>query len=262
MSIPGYCKEALVRFGHVMRKKRHQPHTHTRPVYDVTIQYKKEQDTTPLLDKEGKTFVQQVTGTFLYYARAVDPTNLVALNVIATKQSAPSEKTMEKTLFLLDYVATSPDVVLPYNKNNIVLAVHRDASYLTEPKACSRAGGHFFLMKDEREPKKNGAVLNIVQIIKRVVTSAVETEIGALFINTRNAIPARYLLEEIGHSQPATPVQTDNSTALGFVTKNINRKQTKSAAMNYWYMRDQQDQKQFRYYWREGPSIMQIITPM
>ena len=22
--------------------------------------------------------------------------------------------------------------------------------------------------------------------------------------------------------------------------------------MNYWYMRDQQDQKQFRYYWKEG----------
>ena len=110
------------------------------------------------------------------------------------------------------------------------------------------------MSKDVREPENNGAVLNIVQIIKRVVTSAAEAEIGALFINTRNAIPARYQLEEMGHKQPATPVQTDNSTAFGFVTRNINPKQTKAAAMNYWYMRDQQDQKQFRYYWKEGPT--------
>ena len=62
------------------------------------------------------------------------------------------------------------------------------------------------------------------------------------------------MLEEMGHRLPATPVQTDNSTALGFVTKNISPKQTKSAAMNYWYLRDQQDQQQFRWYWKEGPT--------
>ena len=86
MSIPGYCREALIRFGHKMRKNRHQPHTHTPPKYGQTIQYEKEQDTTPELDKDGKTFIQQVTGTFQDYARAVDPTRLVALNVIATEQ--------------------------------------------------------------------------------------------------------------------------------------------------------------------------------
>ena len=131
-------------------------------------------------------------------------------------------------------MASHPDAVLTYNKSNMILAVHSDASYLSETKSRSRAGGHFFLSKDEREPENNGAILNIVQIIRRVVTSAAEAEIGALFINTRNAIPARYLLEEMGHRQPPTPVQTDNSTALGFVTKNINPKQTKAAAMNYW----------------------------
>ena len=45
------------------------------------------------------------------------------------------------------------------------------------------------MSKDVREPENNRAVLNIVQIINRVVTSAAEAEIGALFINTRNAIP-------------------------------------------------------------------------
>ena len=161
---------------------------------------------------------------------------------------------MEKTLFFPDYVSTHPDGVVTYNKSNMVLAVHSNTSHLTEPNSCSRAGVHFFLSKDAREPENNGAVPNVVQIIKRVVTPAAEAEIRALFTNTRNDIPARHQLEEIGHKQPATPVQTDNITALGFVTRNINSKQTKGAAMNYWYMRDQQDQKQFRYYWKEGPA--------
>ena len=74
---------------------------------------------------------------------------------------------MDKTLFFLDYVATHPDAVLTYNKRNMVLAVHSDASYLTEPKSRSRAGGPFFLSKGIREPENNGAVLNIVHIRRR-----------------------------------------------------------------------------------------------
>ena len=59
-------------------------------------------------------------------------------------------------------------------------------------------------------------------------------------------------LQELCHPQPPTPIQTDNTTAHGFVTKNLNPKATKSVDMNYWYMRNKQDQKQFNYYWRKG----------
>ena len=61
-------------------------------------------------------------------------------------------------------------------------------------------------------------------------------------------------MEEMGHPQPATPIQTDNTTALGFVTKNLQPKATKSTEMNYWFMRDRQDRKQFKYYWKPGKS--------
>ena len=61
----------------------------------------------------------------------------------------------------------------------------------------------------------------------------------------------------MGYAQPATPAQSDNTTALGFVTKNLNPRATKPTDMNNWYMRDKQDQKQFRYDWREGPKMMQ-----
>ena len=252
LSMPGYCREALVRFNHTLRKLNHQPHKHTLPTYGATIQYAKPEDSSPLVGEEEKKFIQQVTGTFLYYARAVDPTMLVALSAIAADQAAPTETTLEKAKYFLDYVATHPDAVLTYRKSNMVLAIHSDASYLTEPKARSRAGGHFYMSNNAKVPPNNGAILNIAQIIRNVMTSAADAEIGALFINTRQAIPAKYQLEEMGHKQPATPVQTDNTTALGFVTKNLNPKATKSTDMQHWYLRDKEDQKQFRYYWSAG----------
>ena len=159
---------------------------------------------------------------------------------------------MKKTLKCLDYAATHPDAILTFNASSMVLNVHSDASYLTEPKARSRSGGHFFMSEDNQDPKNNGAVLNLANIIKSVMSSAAEAEIGALFINSRQAIPARRLLEEMGHVQPPTPIQTDNTTALGFVTKNLNPKATKSTDMRYWWMRDRSDQEQFRYYWSKG----------
>ena len=100
---------------------------------------KKEEDTSLKLDKDGIKFVQQATRTFLYHAHIVDPTMLVALSVIAASQPAPTEQTLEKTLFFLDYAAMHPDAILTYCASDMVLNIHSDASHLTEPKARSRA---------------------------------------------------------------------------------------------------------------------------
>ena len=182
-----------------------------------------------------------MTGTFLYYARTVDLTMLVALSAIAADQAAPTEKNYDKTLYFLDYVATHPDATITFKKRNTIPAIHSDASYLTESKARSRAGGHFYMADDNEEQPKGGPVHIVAQIIKNVMTSAADAEIGALCINSQQAIPARKLLEEMGHEQPPTPIQTDNTTALGFVTKNLQPKATKSTEINYWFMRDRQD---------------------
>ncbi len=71
------------------------------------------------------------------------------------------------------------------------------------------------------DPKDNGAVLNIAQLIKAVMSSAAEAELGALYINAGEAVPQRQLLEEMGHHQPKTPIQTNNSTPLVVVNSNI-----------------------------------------
>ena len=128
---------------------------------------------------------------------------------------------MKKAKLFLDYAASHPDAVLTYRASDMVLTLHSDASYLSEPKARSRAGGHFFMSEDMADPPNNGAILNTAKIIKAVMSSAAKAELGAMFINARETVPARITLEELGHKQPRTPIQIDNSTAVGVIRNKL-----------------------------------------
>jgi hypothetical protein len=128
---------------------------------------------------------------------------------------------MSLVKWLLDYIATQPNAILMYEKSDMILAIHGDASYLSKSSASSQVGGHFFCSKDSKNPCNNGAVHNVSKILKAVMSSIAEAELGALYINACKAIPMRQLLEEMGHKQPKTPIETDNSTAFGVVTNNI-----------------------------------------
>ncbi len=102
----------------------------------------------------------------------------------------------------LDYMATQDDGILTFKASNMALTVHSNASYLSEVNARSRAGSHMFMASNKEIPKNNGAVLNISQIIRAVMSSAEEAELRALFINTKTAVSIRQTLEELGHPQP------------------------------------------------------------
>jgi hypothetical protein len=72
-------------------------------------------------------------------------TVLMALSSIASEQTKGSEHTLEKAYQVLDYLASHPDAVVRFQASDMVLNIHSDASYLSEPKARSRACGHFFI---------------------------------------------------------------------------------------------------------------------
>jgi hypothetical protein len=89
----------------------------------------------------------------------------------------------------LDCAATHQDAIINYKNSDMGLVVHSDASYLSEPKARSRAGGHFFMSSEVDDPINNGAILNLAQLIKAIMSSAVEAKLVALYINAREAVP-------------------------------------------------------------------------
>ena len=143
---------------------------------------------------------------------------------------------MKKAKHFLDYAATHPDTTITYRASDMVLAAHSNASYLSESKARSRAGGHFFVSADNTVPANNGTVIKVSQIIKAVMSSATEAELGALFINCREVIPVRHALKIMGHKQSPTSMETYNTTALGVVTNNIASKRLKSMDMKFHWL--------------------------
>ena len=253
LSMPDYVKKALLQFQHVMKaKKQNAPYPSVKINYGAKKQYATQSSTAPLLDAKGKKFIQQVCGKFLFLGRAVDSTLLCPISAIASQSSKPTEDTMDQTHQLLDYLSHQEEAVLTYNASDMKLAVHSDASYLSEPQARSRAGGHFFLSNNAAVPPNNGAVLNIAHIIKHVMSSATEAELAALYIMAREAVYIRIILEEMGHKQPATPLQTDNSMAEGVINGKVQPKRTKAMDMRFHWLRDRECQEQFRIYWRPG----------
>jgi hypothetical protein len=233
VSMLDYVPEALIQSQHAPpTKPQHQPYPHIKPVYGATNQYAETIDTSPPLSKEDKKYVQEVVGTFLYYARCINSTMLTALGSIAIQQANPTKNTMITIKQFLDYAYTHPNAIVTYQASDMVLAAHSNASYLLEANACSQAGGHVFMSSNTPLPHNNGAVLTIAQIIKAVMSSAAEAKIGALYINCWEAVPACHTLEFLGHPQPPTPIQTDNTTALGIVNNNVMKK-LKAMDMKY-----------------------------
>ena len=82
--------------------------------------------------------------------------------------------------------------------------------------------------------------------------SAAEAEIGAGYMNAQDCVQIRTTLEEMGHHQPPTPIQVDNTTAVGFANKTIKQKQSKLIHMNYYWFQDRTNQQQFHIYWAPG----------
>ena len=253
LSMPGYKEKGLTQFQHEHPAKRQDsPHPHTPPKYGAKIQYAKDPDISAPIDAKGQKFIQRVNGKYLYLGRAVDGTLLVPLSSLASQQAKPTEVTMTRARQFLDYVASQEDAILTFSASEMVLAGHSDASYLSEPNARSRAGGHLFLSNHAQHPPNNGAILNVAQIIKNVMSSAAEAELAALYIVAKECVYIRLILEEMGHRQPATPLQTDNATAEGVINRKIQPKRTKAMDMRFHWLRDRETLLQFRIYWRSG----------
>jgi hypothetical protein len=112
--------------------------------------------------------------------------------------------------------------------------------------------GHFYLSnKSFNNPDvNNGAFLTMSTIMQNVMSLEAEAECGALFKNTKDGIALPNTLAKMGHPQPPTPVQVDNSTTNGFANKEIHQHKSKSMDKLFYCVQDQVEQKQFYVYWQ------------
>jgi hypothetical protein len=253
ISMHGYVSNVLSKFQHDVPKHPQQtPSRYGTLIYGAKTQYTMEDETPPLAATQCLT-IQKANGSVLYYARAVDPTVLMPLNDTAAEHTKATEKTQAATNKILDYLATHPDATIRYHASDMILHIHIDASYLSVSNARSRLGGLFFLgNKNPEQDKLNGSILNVASVIKKVVASAAESEVGACFHNAQSGATLGVTLTEVGHIQPTMPLRTDNSNIFGILNKNIKQKRSKAMDMRYNWLRDRFRQKQFDVYWLPG----------
>jgi hypothetical protein len=111
---------------------------------------------------------------------------LIPLSIIATAQSIATQHIIHATSQMLDYCVTHPDATITYRASDMILKIHNDASYLAEPKARSRGGGHYYLgNKASSTPKSDQDPL---------LNRSNKAEVGELYDNLREGVPLRNTL--------------------------------------------------------------------
>jgi hypothetical protein len=252
MSIPGYVEKALKRFQRTNLKGADSPIIYVPPSYGKHQQEAPvEEPSTPLAPAEIQE-LQEIVGVFLFYARAVDPTMLTAINKIASRQSKATSLIRKEVDRFLQYASKYPNATMRVRASNMKLVAHSDGSYLSESEARSRAGGILFLGDCADNEAPNAPVCFLSVIIKTVVTSAAATEYAAAFIVGQAAISIINTLADLGYPQAETEIFCDNLCAVGIANNTFNLKRTKTIDMRYHWIRDQVKMKVFKITWKAG----------
>ena len=156
------------------------------------------------MDEYNHKRPHKIVVKFLYYARSIDPTMLMSLNSLEAVQTNPKIKNAKQSTHCLNYSATHPDTITEYRKSGMILHIFYDASYISEPEARSRSGGYFPLVPKSNTPIKlmpqnNRRVHIECSIMRNVISSATEAELGGLFEKFQKVTYIKTTLSEMDH---------------------------------------------------------------
>ena len=254
LSLPGFVPKALDSFGDFTPRPRptHSPGGYVRPTYGASTQLTTMDDSALVSEARQKRIMSKI-GAMQWYTRVVDPTGKCRLSQLSAQQAHATEQTERDLEEYLHYMHSYPDARLVYFASSMQLQIESDAAYNSEPKACSRAGGVFFL-GPRCDDFINAPIDEISTRIDAVVASATEAEYAALFLNARKAVSLRQTLEDLGHPQGVTPIISDNNCAVGLANDTVKHRRSKAIDMRFHWIRDRVRQGQFSVSWAPGKT--------
>jgi hypothetical protein len=134
ISMPVYISLLLLKYKHPQpAKSQLSPYKCLPIAYGAKLHITPDLDASKLLDGNRKRCVQEIVGSLLYYAQAVNTKLLVALSAIAARQANATVATEQAVILLLDYVATYPNDGIVYCASDMLLCAHADAGFLNKP---------------------------------------------------------------------------------------------------------------------------------
>lgn len=256
LSMPGYIRKVLARFKDWLGSQTAaSPGVYKAPSYGAKVQKPVHDDTMPLSPAD-KTTLQEVVGSILYYARAVDPTMLTICNTISSEQANPTEAVKAQAVRLLQYAARYPDNELVFHESKMQLILQADASFNSRSKGRSVAGGIAYCGDADNPTAENGMIHSISSIIDVVCASVGEAEYGAAYMLAQYGVGLRHILIALGHPQPPTPLLCDNEFAIGLANDAIKIKKSKSIDLRFHWIRDRIRQGQFSMIHIPGKQIL------
>ena len=253
----------LQSFNHSLPSKpQDSPYPYQQPQYGKRIQYAINVDPAKCkLSPDQLHQLQEIIGVFRWYAEAIDSTMLMPVSSLSTDcNHVDNSELHHRKNHFLDYAATHPNASITFKASDIHLWAHTDASYLSEPKARSRARGYYYLsskpnlpiLANAPAPPLNAPIAVKSKIIDAVMSSASEAETGAGFYNAKELLSLRQALEDLGHPQGPTPIQFDNKSATQILKDEVTQKRSKAMDMRYYWLRDRAKQQQFHIHWKSG----------
>ena len=138
--------------------------------------------------------------------------------------------------------------------------VHSDSSHPYIKKSRIRTGDIYFLSYAKPEskyyetfvPLVNGIIHVVCKILRNIIASAAEAEVGTLFVNAQDVAPIRTTLIEMNHLQPITTIQVENSTAVVIANKEIKHRMYKAMDTRFYWIQCRIKQDQFIIHWKPG----------
>jgi len=262
LSLPGYVKNLVEKINYIPSKTANSPGIYTPPSYGNKVQFNNI-DNSKTLDALELLTVQRITGSLLYYSRAVDPTMLTAINKISTSEN--SENTLKAAHHLLNYANTWDNAVLRFHASDMKLIVYSDGSYLGDTKSRSRQGGIHYLgsTTEDIHQQINAPVECISSLIRVIVGSAAEAEYGALYENAVTAEYLRTICNNMGYPQHATTIYCDNTTAIALSTNDCKEKRTKAIDKDFHWIRCRIKQGHFTVKYKKGKqNLADLFTKL
>jgi hypothetical protein len=108
------------------------PPPHLSPPFPTTL-------STPVSPAE-KTWIQQVVGSLLFHARALDLSVLTAVCRLSSHQSTPTQHDLASAHRLINYVSSHRNPHKTIHRSSMALWACTDASFLSRPKSGGVAG--------------------------------------------------------------------------------------------------------------------------
>ena len=248
----GWAEKILEKYSMQSCKPAKIPYKYNRPVY-TGKQAPTQEDVSPPLSKQLLQELQSKIGALNWGAMCVYYNITMAVSKVASKQAHPTMALLHEVNDIIRYISANANTALVFHPSDMKLHTVSDASFTSETKGRSRAGGVFYLGDcNELGHPISSPVEVTSHVIDCVPDSAAEAEYIAVHDVIKRAIYARNILEGLGYPQGMTEHECDNKCAVGIANNTVHDRKTKHIDRRYHWIKHEIKSKNFKVTWKPG----------